>query len=79
MTQNDYGPIPGSTIFRGISGQKTIIMAANTRIATVAKGIFRAAKETDSAVFMELERGVYRTNTKGFLRKDAGSCKGDTV
>ncbi|TFG89388.1 MAG: class II fructose-bisphosphate aldolase [Candidatus Atribacteria bacterium] len=56
MTQNDYGPIPGSTIFRGISGQKTIIMAANTRIATVAKGIFRAAKETDSAVFMELAR-----------------------
>jgi fructose-bisphosphate aldolase class II len=31
-------------------------MAANTRIATVAKGIFRAAKETDSAVFMELAR-----------------------
>jgi fructose-bisphosphate aldolase class II len=56
MKQNDYGPIPGSTIFRGISGQKTIIMAANTRIATVAQGIFKAAKETDSAVFMELAR-----------------------
>ncbi len=56
MRQNDYGPIPGSTIFRGISGQKTIIMAANTRIATVAKGIFKAAKDTDSAVFMELAR-----------------------
>ena len=56
MKQNDYGPIPGSLIFRGISGQKTIVMAANTRIATVAKGIFRAAKETDSAVFMELAR-----------------------
>jgi fructose-bisphosphate aldolase class II len=56
MKQNDYGPIPGSSIFRGISGQKTIVMAANTRIATVAKGIFRAAKDTDSAVFMELAR-----------------------
>jgi fructose-bisphosphate aldolase class II len=56
MKQNDYGPIPGSTIFRGISGQKSIIMAANTRIATVAQGIFKAAKETDSAVFMELAR-----------------------
>jgi fructose-bisphosphate aldolase class II len=56
MKQNDFGPIPGSTIFRGISGRKTIIMAANTRIATVAKGIFKAAKETDSAVFMELAR-----------------------
>ncbi len=51
-----YGPIPGSSIFRGISGQKTIVMAANTRIATVAKGIFRAAKDTDSAVFMESAR-----------------------
>ena len=56
MKQNDYGPIPGSLIFRGISGQKAIIMAANTRIATVAQGIFKAAKETDSAVFMELAR-----------------------
>ena len=56
MKKNDYGPIPGSTIFRGISGQKAIIMAANTRIATVAQGIFKAAKETDSAVFMELAR-----------------------
>ncbi len=54
--KNNYGPIPGSTIFRGISGQKTIIMAANTRIATVAQGIFRAAKDTDSAVIMELAR-----------------------
>jgi fructose-bisphosphate aldolase class II len=56
MIQNDYGPIPGSTVFRAISGQKAIIMAANTRIATVAQGIFKAAKETDSAVFMELAR-----------------------
>jgi fructose-bisphosphate aldolase class II len=39
-----------------ISGQKTIVMAANTRIATVAQGIFKAAKDTDSAVFMELAR-----------------------
>ena len=31
-------------------------MAANVRIASVAQGIFRAAKDTDSAVFMELAR-----------------------
>jgi len=31
-------------------------MAANIRIASVAQGIFRAAKDTDSAVFMELAR-----------------------
>lgn len=56
MTESRYVPIPSSKMFRGISGQKTIIMAANTRIATVAKGIFKAAKETDSAVIMELAR-----------------------
>jgi fructose-bisphosphate aldolase class II len=56
MTKKEYGPLSGLRIFRGISGKKTIIMAANTRITTVAQGIFKAAKETDSAVFMELAR-----------------------
>jgi fructose-bisphosphate aldolase, class II len=56
MQQKDFAPIPGSTIFQGISGKKAIIMAANTRITTVAQGIFKAAKDTDSAVFMELAR-----------------------
>lgn len=51
-----YGPIPGSAILGGVSGQKTIVMAANPRIAMVAQGIFQAAKDTDSAVFMELAR-----------------------
>jgi fructose-bisphosphate aldolase class II len=56
MTKKEYGPLSGSRILGGISGKKTIIMAANTRITTVAKGIFKAAKDTDSAVFMELAR-----------------------
>lgn len=56
MTKSTYGPVPGSTILKSISGRKSIIMAANVRIATVAQGIFRAAKDTDSAVFMELAR-----------------------
>ena len=56
MNKNAYGPLPGSTILAGTAGQKTIVMAANTRITTVAQGIFRAAKDTDSAVFMELAR-----------------------
>ena len=56
MTEKEYGPISGSGILGGISGRKTIIMAANTRITTVAKGIFKAAKDTDSAVFLELAR-----------------------
>ncbi|MEN6610946.1 MAG: class II fructose-bisphosphate aldolase [Methanoregulaceae archaeon] len=56
MTKSTYGPVSGSAILKGISGRKSIIMAANVRIATVAQGIFRAAKDTDSAVFMELAR-----------------------
>ena len=56
MQKNTFGPIPGSTILGALSGKKTIVMAANIRIATVAQGIFKAAKDTDSAVFMELAR-----------------------
>jgi len=56
MHKNKFSPVPGSTILRGVSGKKAIVMAANVRIATVARGIFRAAKDTDSAVFMELAR-----------------------
>lgn len=56
MKESDLAPIPGSTILNSIAGKKMIIMAANTRITTVVQGIFRAAKDTDSAVFMELAR-----------------------
>jgi fructose-bisphosphate aldolase, class II len=56
MKKETYGPIPGSVILNGIAGHRTIVMAANTRIATVAEGIFQAARDTDSAVFMELAR-----------------------
>ena len=56
MNKNKFSPVPGSTILRGVSGKKAIVMAANVRIATVARGIFKAAKDTDSAVFMELAR-----------------------
>ncbi len=56
MEKNDFGPIPGSTILKAVTGHKAIVMAANIRIASVAQGIFRAAKDTDSAVFMEIAR-----------------------
>ncbi len=56
MNAHSFGPIPGSTILSGIAGKKAIVMAANVRIATVAEGIFKAAKDTDSVVFMELAR-----------------------
>ncbi len=56
MNTHTFEPIPGSTILTGVNGKKAIVMAANVRIATVAEGIFKAAKDTDSAVFMELAR-----------------------
>ena len=56
MNAQTFGPIPGSTILNSVSGKKVIVMAANVRIATVAEGIFKAAKDTDSAVFMEIAR-----------------------
>jgi len=56
MTKTDFGPLSGSTILKAVSGHAAIVMAANIRIASVAQGIFQAAKDTDSAVFMELAR-----------------------
>ncbi|WP_048110886.1 class II fructose-bisphosphate aldolase [Methanoregula formicica] len=56
MSMKSFSPVPGSAILNAVAGQKTIVMAANVRVATVAKGIFQAAKDTDSAVFMELAR-----------------------
>src|SRR5512136_127996 len=56
MKSTTYGPISGSAILKGITGHNAIVMAANIRIATVAQGIFQAAKDTDSVVFMELAR-----------------------
>ncbi len=54
---NSYAPLPGSTIFNALKDQPCIIMAANIRIIPgVMKGIFRAAKDSDSAVFFELAR-----------------------
>jgi fructose-bisphosphate aldolase, class II len=56
MATNSFSPLPGSAILKAVTGHKAIVMAANVRIASVAQGIFRAAKDTDSAVFMELAR-----------------------
>jgi fructose-bisphosphate aldolase, class II len=56
MSTQGFGPVAGSAILGAVAGQKKIIMAANVRVTLVAEGIFRAAKDTDSAVFMELAR-----------------------
>ncbi len=52
-----YEPIPGDVMFRSLKDRGAIILAANARItAGVAEGIFRAAKDTDSAVMFEIAR-----------------------
>ncbi len=50
------GPIPSSWMFNALFGHETIIMACNTRITHVCRGIFRAARDMDAAVIMELAK-----------------------
>ena len=71
MNAQTFGPIPGSTIFNGISGKKAIIMAANTRIATVAEGT--------CPVRIRSQRGIHRDDATGILGKDECSGKGDRL
>lgn len=51
------GPIPGNEMFEALMDQDVIIMAANVRVTPgVAEGIFRAAKDLDSAVMFEIAK-----------------------
>ncbi len=50
-------PLPGNEVFNALKNEECIILACNPRITIgVAKGIFRAAKELDAALIMELAR-----------------------
>ncbi len=50
-------PLPGSVIFNALKDKNCIVMACNTRIVPgITKGIFRAAKDLDSAVMIELAK-----------------------
>lgn len=50
-------PIPGNKIFNALKDKEAIILAANVRITPgVAEGIFRAAKDLDSAVIFEIAK-----------------------
>ena len=50
-------PLAGNKVYNALKDKGCIILAANTRITKgVAKGIFRAAKDMDSALVMELAR-----------------------
>jgi fructose-bisphosphate aldolase, class II len=50
-------PLPGNIVYNALKNKKCIILACNPRILKgVAKSIFRAAKDLDSAIIMELAR-----------------------
>lgn len=52
-----YEPIPGNVMYQSLKDKNAIIMAANARITVgVAEGIFRAAKDMDSAIIFEIAR-----------------------
>ena len=52
-----YEPIPGDVMLNSLKDKGAIILAANARTtAGVAEGIFRAAKDLDSAVIFEIAR-----------------------
>ena len=57
VTFMGYNPISGSVIFNALKDEKCIIMACNTRIVPgVTTGIFRSAKDLDSAILIELAK-----------------------
>ena len=50
-------PIPGDIMYKALMDKSVIIMAANVRVTPgVAKGIFRAAKDLDSAIILEIAK-----------------------
>jgi len=52
-----YEPISGNLMYQSLKDKNAIIMAANARITVgVAEGIFRAAKDMDSAIIFEIAR-----------------------
>ena len=54
---NNFKPIPSNLMFDALKNEKTIVMACNVRITKgILKGIFMAAKKTDSAVIMEIAK-----------------------
>jgi|SRR3989338_732272 len=51
------GPLPGNKVYNALKNKKCIILACNPRIIIgVAKAVFKAAKDLDSALILELAR-----------------------
>ncbi|MCW3989217.1 MAG: class II fructose-bisphosphate aldolase [Candidatus Bathyarchaeota archaeon] len=56
-------PIPGNVLFESLRDKDAIILASNARVtAGVAEGIFRAAKDMDSALIFEIARSECNVN-----------------
>jgi fructose-bisphosphate aldolase class II len=54
---SDFKPVMGADLYNALRDKGCIVMAANMRITKgVIRGIFRAAKDTDSALIVELAR-----------------------
>jgi len=51
-----FKPMQGARMFDALHDKGCIVMAANTRIGHVTRGILRAAKDTDSPIILELAR-----------------------
>lgn len=51
-----FAPVQGAKLFNSLHDKDCIVMAANTRIGHVTRGILRAAKDTDSPIILELAR-----------------------
>ena len=50
-------PVPGDVMYKALMDKGVIIMAANVRVTPgVTEGIFRAAKDLDSAVILEIAK-----------------------
>jgi|TARA_Y100000310_G_scaffold284075_1_gene306553 fructose-bisphosphate aldolase class II len=50
-------PLPGNSVFNALKNENCIILACNPRITIgVAKSVFKAAKDLDAALIMELAR-----------------------
>ena len=70
MMTNNCNPLPGGVIFNAIKDKNAIIMASNIRfVPGIAKGMLKAAKDTDSPLLIEIARsesnldGGYTGNT----------------
>ena len=70
MMTNNCNPLPGGVIFDALKDKNAIIMASNIRfVPGVAKGMLKAAKDTDTPLLIEIARsesnldGGYTGNT----------------